>query len=84
MTPREIDNRLNQLETRIAPEEAPAIFVKFLSSLNVPVDGWDYDGFTYWRSPGESDDMLFERVKTSIQPQPGVIIKLRQMQRESY
>ena len=83
MTPREIDNRLNQLETRIAPEEAPAIFVKFLSSLNVPVDGWYCEGATYWRLSGESDDCLFARVKESIVPMPG-IVKLRQVQRESY
>ena len=82
MTPREIDNRLNVLEARVPAEEQSTIFIKLISSLTIPTDGWDYDGFTYWRSPGESDDVLFERVKTSIQPQPGVIVKLRQMQRQ--
>lgn len=83
MTPREIDNRLNQLETRIAPEEAPAIFVKFISTTD-SFDGWDYGGCVYWRMPGESDDMLFARVKESIVPMPGVIVKLRQVQRQKY
>lgn len=84
MTPAQIDSRLTMLETRIAPEETPVIFVKLLSSLNVPVDGWHCEGATYWRMPGESDDMLFSRVKESIVPMPGVIVKLRQMQRGSY
>jgi hypothetical protein len=83
MTPAQIDSRLTVLETRISPEEAPTIFVKFLSSLNVPVDGWDCEGATYWRLSGESDDCLFTRVKEAIGQMPGVI-KLRQMQRESY
>jgi|APCry1669188970_1035186.scaffolds.fasta_scaffold67523_1 hypothetical protein len=84
MTPAQIDSRLTVLETRIAPEEPPTIFVKLLSSLTDPVDGWSHDGFTYWRMPGESDDMLFSRVKESIVPMPGVVVKLRQMQRGSY
>ena len=84
MTPREIDNRLNVLESRVPAEEQSAIYVKLITSLTDPVDGWSHDGFTYWRMPGESDDMLFSRVKESIVPMPGVIVKLRQMQRGSY
>ncbi len=48
MTPREIDSRLNVLESRVPAEEQSAIFVKLISSLTIPTDGWDHDGFTYF------------------------------------
>jgi hypothetical protein len=78
MTPREIDSRLTMLETRIAPEEAPRILVKFISTIG-SFDGWQHDEARYWRSPGESDNDLFDRVVASINPPPGEIVKLRQV-----
>lgn len=81
MTPAQIDSRLTMLETRIAPEEPPAIFVKFISSLSTPIDGWSHDGFIHWRKINETDDELFSRIKKTINPLPGELIKLRQAQR---
>ena len=83
MTPFQIDQRLNALETRISPEEAPKIFVKFISTTG-SFDGWQHDEARYWRLSEESDDDLFDRVAGSINPPPGEIVKLRQVQRDSY
>jgi hypothetical protein len=84
MTPREIDNRLNVLESRVPAEEQSSIFVKLISSLTTPTDGWSYNGFIHWRKINETDDELFSRIKKTINPQPGELVKLHQVQREEY
>jgi hypothetical protein len=85
MTAKEIEKRLSALENRTEPETAPHMFLTFRSSCDPP-DAWEHreSGNTFWRTPGESDDELMQRVKTALHPEPGTHTKLYQQQLERF
>jgi hypothetical protein len=85
MTNREIEKRISALENISAPEAAPHLFLMFRSSP-LPADAWEHreSGNTFFRSPGESDDELMNRIKNALNPPSGTVTKLFQRQLERY
>lgn len=61
MTPFQIDQRLNQLENRIAPADTiPSVWVCF--GRDTIVNGWKNNETIYWREDEESDEDFKSRV----------------------
>jgi len=85
MTNREIEKRLSALENRSSPDLPPHLFLMFRTSCDPP-DAWEHpdSGTIFFRSPGETDDELMNRVKNGLNPRPGTFTKIYQRQLHRY
>jgi hypothetical protein len=64
MTNKEIEKRLDALESRITPKGVMSIWVCFFEKEKkaMTVKGWKYEDQIFLREPGETDDALRDRV----------------------
>ena len=82
MTAREIEKRISALENRTETEAIPAIFCFFVQP-NQNIDGWQKDGVTFWKQPGETDLDLQARVKKIVQATPGDLVILHSASKDN-